>query len=221
MTNKSIILLSGGLDSLVSLGLTKTEYNVSLALTFNYGQNPVEYEIEASRKISDYFGLEHKVIELPFLKDITNNSFVSKEGSKKSDNNKSESTLESVWVPNRNGLFLNIAAAYADAFGYKYIIFGANKSEGQVFPDNTSEFVSGINESFEFSTLKKAKVIAPLIDYDKIDIVRVALEKNIPLELVYSCYGNQQKNCGECESCKHLKSALEANGAYNYIERLF
>ena len=76
---KSIILLSGGLDSLVSLGLSKEKYNVTLALTFDYGQKSVVQEILASKKICEYYGIEHKVIKLDWLKDITHTALVSEE----------------------------------------------------------------------------------------------------------------------------------------------
>ena len=221
MGKKSIILLSGGLDSLVSLGVTQKDYNVSLALTFDYGQNSLKKEIESSRKISEYYKIQHKIIELPFLKEITHNAFVGGEKDLPVDNLGTTESAEAVWVPNRNGLFLNIAASFADANNYTHIIFGANKSEGVTFPDNTQEFVCAINQEFKFSTLKGVNVVAPLIDYDKIDIVRIALEHKIPLEMVYSCYSDGEKNCGKCESCNHLKNALIANGAYEYIERLF
>lgn len=221
MENKSIILLSGGLDSLVSLGIAKEEYNIKLALTFDYGQNPVEQEIRTSRKIADYYEIEHRVIELPFLKEITHNAFVGGVNDLPTENLGTEESAKSVWVPNRNGLFINIAASFAEADNYTHIVFGANKSEGLTFPDNSKEFVNGINNCFEYSTMNKVKVIAPLINYDKIDIVRIALEKAIPLELAYSCYAGGDKNCGRCESCNHLKKSLEANEAYNYVERLF
>ena len=68
---KSAILLSGGLDSLVSLGLKKEELNISLALTFDYGQKSAIQEIETSRKICEYYGIEHKVIKLDWLSEIT------------------------------------------------------------------------------------------------------------------------------------------------------
>jgi len=198
---QAIILLSGGLDSLVSLGVVKEKYNVTLALTFDYGQKSAKQEIEAAAKISRYYGIEHRIIELDWLKDITNPN--------------------EIWVPNRNGLFLNIAASFADSEGYDYIIFGANKEEAQDFPDNTTEFVEKINAAFEFSTLKKPKVIAPLIDYDKNAIVKLAIENAFPLELVQSCYNPQDKHCGECESCIRLKNALEYNIADDYIKKLF
>ena len=124
-------------------------------------------------------------------------------------------------MPNRNGLFLNVAACFADSFGYDYIIIGANKEEGKTFPDNSVEFIENINQTFKFSTLKHPKVLTPLIDYDKNEIVKQALEHVIPLDMIRSCYGNTKKHCGKCESCIRLKKALLANGDNKYIKILF
>lgn len=214
--SKSIILLSGGLDSLVSLGLGG--YDVSLALTFDYGQKSVKDEIEASEKICEYYGIEHKVIKLDWLKDITHTALVADiDLPDKID----ENSAKNVWVPNRNGLFLNIAGSFADAENYDYIIIGANKEEAQTFPDNTKEFIERINSEFEFSTRKRPKVVAPLINYDKNDIVKLALEHDIPINLVKSCYAGGEKHCGKCESCIRLKNALTYNQAEEYIKELF
>lgn len=214
---RSIILLSGGLDSVVSLGLKKEEYNISLALTFDYGQKSAEQEISASKKICDYYGIEHKVIKLDWLKNITHTSLVSE----KEVPNGIQETSNSVWVPNRNGLFLNIAGSFADGENYDYIFIGANKEEGETFPDNTQEFIQRINSEFEYSTAKHPKVVAPLINLNKNDIVKQALEHKLPLQLVQSCYNNSTKNCGKCESCTRLKNALIANNANEYIGILF
>ena len=215
--SRGIVLLSGGLDSLVSLGLLKDELNIELALTFDYGQKSAKQEIEASNKICEYYGITHKVIKLDWLKEITHSAIVEDKTLPCGIQNDSSS----VWVPNRNGLFLNIAGAFADGENYDYIVIGANKEESQTFPDNTKEFIDKINAEFEFSTLKHPKVVAPLINSDKNDIVKQALAHNIPLELVHSCYSNSQKNCGVCESCTRLKNALIANGDKKYIEVLF
>lgn len=208
---KSIVLLSGGLDSLVSLGLKKDELNVSLALTFDYGQKSAQSEIEASRKICEYYNIEHVVIKLDWLKNITNTSLVSEDevptGEELKDANQS---MKSVWVPNRNGLFLNIAGSYADSYGFDYILIGANKEEAQTFSDNTQEFIDAINKEFEYSTQKMSKVVAPLINHVKNDIVMLALKAGIPLELTRSCYQGGEKHCGICESCVRLKNALSA-----------
>lgn len=219
---KSIILLSGGLDSLVSLGLGKKEYNVQLALTFDYGQKSAEQEISASRKICDYYKIEHKIMKLDWLKEVTHTSLVSDNNVPVGDElNNPEQSAKSVWVPNRNGLFLNIAGSFADGEDYDYILIGANEEEGQTFPDNTQEFIDRVNAVFEFSTQKKPKVIAPLINSDKNDIVKKALDNNIPLKFVRSCYQSAEKNCGVCESCTRLKNALKNNNDEYYIRELF
>ena len=218
--SKGIILLSGGLDSLVSLGLGMQKYGISLALTFDYGQKALDQEVSTSKNICDYYKIEHKVIKLDWLKNVTHTALVEdKELPEGIDN--PEDSAKSVWVPNRNGLFLNIAGSFADGNDYGYIIIGANKEEGQTFPDNTQEFIDRINAEFEFSTQKHPKVVAPLINYDKNDIVKQAIEHNIPLEFVRSCYSNGKKHCGKCESCTRLKNALIANGDTHYIKELF
>ena len=217
---KSIILLSGGLDSLAALGIAKDKYGIDLALTFNYGQKAADAEISASSEICKFYNIKNKIITLDWLKDITTTALVS-EKNIPTENLYTEESAKQVWVPNRNGVFLNIAAAYADSYGYDYIIYGANKDEGSTFPDNTEDFRRRISEVFEFSTLKKPKVIAPLINYSKDDIVKIAIENSVPLELVKSCYNNGDKHCGVCESCKHLKEALYKNNAINYINILF
>ena len=218
--SKSIILLSGGLDSVVALGAFKEEYGIEYALTFDYGQKTAEAEIEASKKYANYYKIKHEVIELDWLKKITKTALVSDKEIPVEDLGTSESA-SSVWVPNRNGLFLNIAASYADSFSYDYIIFGANKDEGNTFPDNTETFRADISKVFESSTLTKPKVIAPLINYSKGDIVKVAVQKHVPLEYIRSCYKSNEKHCGKCESCRHLKNALEQNGAKGYLKLLF
>ena len=73
---KSIILLSGGLDSLVCLGAVKEEYDVELALTFDYGQKSAKQEIKASKELAEYYDIKHEIIELPFLKNITKTALV-------------------------------------------------------------------------------------------------------------------------------------------------
>lgn len=220
--NKSIILLSGGLDSVVALAYSKkhTDYNVELALTFDYGQKSVKNEINASAKICQYYDIQHKIIKLDWLKEIAKTSLVTDKEIPQ-EGFETKNSAEAVWIPNRNGLFLNIAASFCDSFGYNYILYGANKEEGATFPDNTEEFRTQISKCFETSTLVKPVVIAPLINYTKDDIVKIAIKDSVPLEYVRSCYNSGEKHCGECESCHYLKKALKANNCERYINILF
>ncbi len=215
--SRGIVLLSGGLDSVVSLAISKENYDIETALTFDYGQKSAKKEIEASKKICDYYLIEHKIIKLDWLKKITHNALTE---DKKLPDGISD-TSDAVWVPNRNGLFLNIAACFADGEKYDYIIIGANKEEGETFSDNTSEFIDKTNSVFEYSVSRDGQVVAPVINLNKNEIVRLALNNNVPLDLVYSCYASCSKHCGKCESCTRLKNALIANDDKYYIGKLF
>ena len=227
MKNKSIVLLSGGLDSVVSLALVKEFCSEILAITFNYGQKSFLAEKEASEKISQYYNIEHIIVDLPWLNTISNSSLTNgSEVPKISMENLNDiktltNASNSVWIPNRNALFINIGACYAEAKEYNSIIIGANKEESATFKDNSDDFIKAINLSLENSLNNVVKVIAPLIDASKSEIVKMGLDLNIPFNLIYSCYLGNGKHCGECESCMHLKRALLENKAYNLIDEIF
>lgn len=217
MDKKGIILLSGGLDSLISLDIAKKQCNIELALTFNYGQKAFKDEKEASEQIAKFYNIKHEIIELPFLKNITTNALTDP-----NDNN--FNTLESVWIPNRNGLFLNIAACYCDKFGYDYIIFGANLEEGRAFSDNTKEYIEIADKFFKYSTAKHPLVLAPCVGFDKVQIINYAIDNAVNLNLIKSCYkdsNNSKKHCGECMSCKHLYKAILNSKKPELIKEIF
>lgn len=228
MNNRAIILLSGGLDSVVSIAQAKSNgLEFVLALTFDYGQKSFKKELKASKEIAGFYNIKHEVIKLDWLKNITNTSLVAKSdvpdiGVDALDNRQmTNESMKNVWVPNRNGLFINIAASYADSFGYEYIVIGANKEEAATFSDNSEQFINDMNQVLKTSTNEDIKVLAPLIGLDKNEIVKKAVELNAPLHLINSCYNDTHKHCGRCESCNRLKRALEHNGYLNIIKELF
>lgn len=214
----SVILLSGGLDSLVALDIiSKTDKNI-LALFFDYGQKAHQEEFEAFGKIVAKYQIKGEKIELSFLNKITKNALTQ-------DNNNDFNELKSVWVPNRNGLFLNIAASYCDADNFDRIVFGANKEEGRDFSDNRSQYAQIAQKSFEYSTLTHPEVFVPCIDMDKVDLVNYMIDNNISFDLIKSCYQSSQKtnkkHCGECMSCKLLYNAIKKSKRPELIEEIF
>ena len=222
--NSAIILLSGGLDSVVSLAKLKEKYSRILALTFDYGQKSFLLEKKASEKIVEYYSIEHKIVKLDWLSlistSVLNSSQEVPQVSKVDLDNLSE-IENSVWVPNRNGLFINIAACYADSYNFDNIIIGANQEESITFIDNSKEFIDSINLSLQNSTRSKVQVIAPLIDMTKTDIVKLGIDLSIPFKYIYSCYDAKNHHCGKCESCQRLIRALEMNNRQDIIEELF
>jgi 7-cyano-7-deazaguanine synthase len=203
MKTNSIILLSGGLDSTVSATVAREKTNPLFALTFDYGQRAARMEMEAAKKICRFLKIKHKTVKLPFFEEFSRLMLLRS----KSTEVKKLKKVESLWIPNRNGLFINIAACYAEYYGAGLIITGFNREEACEFPDNSAEFMDAINRSLRFSTLSRVAVLSYVADLTKKEIYRLGAKHNAPLEHVYSCYLGEKKMCGKCASCKRLIEA--------------
>lgn len=217
MKEKAIVLLSGGLDSTVSLARAMEDYTVLFNLTFNYGQRAFGREMKASKAISLHYKLPHEVIALPWLSDrlpkkmAMPNPGENPEASVFADTSAElspQAETESVWIPNRNGLFLNIAASLAEAHGASVLIFGANAEEATNFPDNTEEFRDRMTSAFALSTLNRVRIETPVGALNKKEIIETGLALKVPLEHIWSCYESGPVQCGVCPSCRLLKNAL-------------
>jgi 7-cyano-7-deazaguanine synthase len=222
-TEKAVALLSGGLDSTVTLVEGLQAYDVVRVLTVNYGQRAFGKEIRASRHITEHYGLRHEIVALPWLSNLLPKAMMMRrdgvdpaippEWDEGSERNETFFEAKPVWIPNRNGLFLNIAASYAEALGAQIILFGANIDEAERFPDNTEAFRERINNAFQLSTLSCPRVEAPLAQMTKTQIVERAKALGAPLHLIWSCYTDTENQCGNCPSCYRLKNALRQSSA--------
>ncbi len=220
----AICLLSGGLDSTVALLLSKNMgYKPIKAINFDYSQIASKKEKIHSKKISDYFNVPFLNINFPFYRYLENRSALLNKSVKLPSptlndlrQTKSFRNASAVWVPNRNGCFIEVAALIAENWGINNIIVGFNKEEARTFPDNSEKYLSYINKSLSFSTKNKVKVISPTLKMTKSEIVKILLDFNFPFDLLWSCYGNGKKMCGKCESCMRLKNALLKNGVKTY-----
>jgi 7-cyano-7-deazaguanine synthase len=216
LSESSVVLLSSGLDSSVNFyeAMSRKNSKVLLCLTFNYGQRAAKKEIENAKKQCEFFGVAHKTIDLKWFSDFTNTSLVSSKMNiptqVKIENLKaSQESAKAVWVPNRNGIFLNIAAGFAEGLGADNILVGFNKEEAATFPDNSQEYLETLNAAFEYSTANKIKVMCYTTDMDKTQIAKRAKELNVNFDLVWPCYMGGEKICGECESCSRYTRALK------------
>lgn len=213
---KSLVLLSGGLDSMVNFTKAYEETEVFAIMTFDYGQTSSFREIEAAKSISIKYNVKHILVELDWIKSIdkglTKGNIPDFDAEKLDDHEYSMASAKAVWVPNRNGVMINTAAAYADRYEIDRIIVGFNKEEGATFPDNSREYVDRVNEALKYSTAYPVQVDCYTLDMDKTEIVRMGMELSAPFEFVWSCYYGEAKMCGKCESCQRLKRALDQAG---------
>ena len=217
MKNDAVVLLSGGLDSTVNLYMAHQKWGVSCALTINYGQRAFAKELVAARRSCQALGIEQKVLNLQSLFAETTSSLINREeqvpmGSSVDITSLQQSleTAKSVWVPNRNGVFLSLAAALAESLDCQYVVPGFNKEEAATFPDNSSDYVAAINSSLQYSTQNSVEVISLTQAMDKGQLYSQAQELNIPAENIWSCYLDGEKPCGRCESCLRTERAVKA-----------
>ena len=214
---KAISILSGGLDCCVATTVFNKEYEIH-AITFNYGQKAFKQELKSSKEICEKMGWTHEVIELPWLENISNSSLNTTEEipeveiSDLDNFKKSSETAKNVWVPARNTVFTSIALSYAESIGAKIIIVGWNGEEGTTFPDNSEEYLNEFNELINVGSPNKIKIEAPAIKLNKEEIVTLGIKVGAPMELSYSCYKGNDKQCGVCESCMRRKRAFKQLG---------
>ncbi|NBY20078.1 7-cyano-7-deazaguanine synthase QueC [bacterium] len=216
----AIALLSSGLDSAIAMAWLYSEgVNISCALTFDYGQRAKTQEISHAKQICSYYKIPHEVVELPWFSGFESKGLLSHnealpEPTLKGLDQKRTSlkSATQVWVPNRNGVFLEVAAGIAESRKMSSIIVGFNAEEASTFPDNSSNYLKAINKALSLSTANQVKVVSPTIDMNKVEIVALGNSLSFPFELLWSCYQNQERMCGNCESCMRLKRALIHNG---------
>lgn len=225
---KSIVLLSGGLDSTLAFLIAKKNSVIQFALTFDYGQKASEKEILSAQKICGRYQVEHKVISLPFFTKLTNHPFFNESldcpGVKSNQLDDKAITLksaETVWVPNRNGIFLNVAAGIAESLKIPAVYVGFNAEEAATFPDNSKDYLKSINHCLSFSTLSQVKVLSPTVDMVKKEIFKELLKNDFPISYLWSCYHNHEKMCDHCESCQRFKRAAAQNDWSENREALF
>ncbi|MEK7433616.1 MAG: 7-cyano-7-deazaguanine synthase QueC [Cyanobacteriota bacterium] len=203
MKKKSIVLLSGGMDSATCLAIAKNESDEVATLHLNYGQRTEKRELQAYNDLSDFYDIKKRLVV-----DITHLTKIG--GSSLTDYNieVEKSDLESTdipqtYVPFRNANILSIAVSWAEVLGFNSLYVGAVAEDSAGYPDCRPEFYRAFEKVIETGTKPETiiKIITPLIELNKELIVKKADELNVPLNLTWSCYSSNEKSCGVCDSC--------------------
>lgn len=206
--NRAVALVSGGLDSAVSLGSAMREMDIRLVLFANYGQRALEPERHAVMGIVSYYGLPLREVSLEWLGEISPTGMRGVDSRGTAGPEPALDTVEAVWIPNRNGVFLNAAAAFAESYDCGFVVTGFNREEAQEFSDNSEAYVAHVNHGLELSTQNGVKVVSFTQNLDKREILRLGVELGVPLSVIWSCYRAGARMCGGCASCLRLRQAL-------------
>lgn len=221
---KAITLLSGGLDSTVSLAYAISEGYDVIPLTLHYGQRHVR-ELQSAKAVAKHYGLKrHVFIDLD-LSSFRTSALISPDVDVplKRDVSEIGSDIPVTYVPARNIIFLSIAAGLCESEGAEAIFIGANAIDYSGYPDCRPAFFRAFEHTLQVGTKAGVEGHAPVIEHPllyltKADIVRLGEKLNAPLGLTWSCYSGGAKACGKCDSCLLRLKGFEEAGSNDRIE---
>ena len=199
---KAVVLLSGGMDSAVTLHIAKQEYEPE-ALIFDYGQKASQ-EVDCAIRTAEAAGCPYTVVDvdLPW----GGSALLDGDADIPADGAGRGGEIPATYVPARNIIFLGFGVSYAEAIGAEAVFIGAHQLDFSNYPDCRGEFFESYQETIRRGTRsgsegKAVRIVTPILDCTKSDIVKKGLELGVPFEKTWSCYGDGKEPCGSCESC--------------------
>ena len=194
-----VCLLSGGIDSVVLLFRLKKSNHDIIPLFINYGQKSFKKELESATTACQMLDLDLEKIDVSGLSSIPSGL-----------TNSDYSPIDYPLFPARNMVLLSIAASFAVSKSIQIIGIGVLGDSN--FPDQTKAFLDAAELALSSSIGTNMKILAPLSTLNKLEVVRLAKENDIPLAFTYSCYSGSEKPCNECLSCKDRQQSFQLEG---------
>ncbi len=207
---RAIILVSGGMDSLVTAAIASRECDELYFLHFSYGQRTEARELQSFHGIArHYHAREAKVVDYHWLAEIGASALTDPSMEIKAD----EGGIPNSYVPFRNATMLSAATAWAEAIGASAIYIGAVEEDSSGYPDCREIFFDAYEKVIELGTVKaRLQIRTPVLHLSKAEIVSTAQSLNAPLELSWSCYTSSDQACGICPSCRLRLAAFTKAG---------
>ncbi len=206
---KTLVILSGGMDSATVLYHIRNNANEVLALGIDYGQRH-KCELDCAVTIAAELGVPFEVLDLSTLRNhLTGSSQTDDEVDVPKGHYEDESMKLTV-VPNRNMIMIAAAAGVAIANGAEQIAYGAHSGDHAIYPDCRKEFVRAMQSALFLCHYKPGiSMTAPFLDMDKGDIVIRGMELGVPFHLTHTCYEGKEIACGECGACQERIEAFK------------
>lgn len=205
----SIIIVSGGMDSITLLYERKDD--IAIGISFDYGSNHNAREIPFARLHCERLGIKHITIPLSFMHQYFKSSLL--EGAEAiPEGNYDEDNMKSTVVPFRNGIMLSIAIGIAESNNLRRVFIANHGGDHTIYPDCRPGFIKAIDAAAQAGTFVDVHVEAPYTSLLKEEIARRGHELGINYAETWSCYKGGEKHCGKCGTCEERKEAFRLAG---------
>jgi len=219
---KAVVLFSGGIDSTTALYWARSRYGEVSAVSFDYGQRH-RVELTLARRLTRRLRLAHRTLKVD-LRQIGGSALTDSSIKLPEFRNAGEQApgIPITYVPFRNGVFLALAAAWAEAGGMDDIICGFNTIDSPDYPDTGASFVRAMQRAVDLGTGavsrdRRIRIVAPFIRKKKSEIIRLGLSLGADYAFSISCYGGREVPCRRCSSCRLRKRAWEETGTEDHL----
>lgn len=218
MRKKAVCIMSGGMDSTLAAYMMRDEGYEIIGLHFNYEQRTQSKELEAFNAICKELNVKNPyIVNLDFFRDIGVSALTDK--SIEVPTSGIEEGVPVTYVPFRNGIFISLATAVAEKEGAEVLSIGVVEEDSSGYPDCREEYILSMQNSINLGTKDEThlEIKMPLVHLKKSQIVQESIQRNVALELTWSCYQSEDKACGVCDSCRLRLNGFKQAGAIDPI----
>jgi len=218
---KAVVLLSGGMDSCVTAAIARETFDLAL-LHASYGQRTEERERRAFNEIADFYSVRQKLVARFDVFAQVGGSALTDECIAVPESGAAlapHAGIPVTYVPFRNAHFLSAAVSWAEVIGATAIFIGAVEEDSSGYPDCRPAYYRAFETLIREGTRPEThiKIVTPVIQMKKNEIVRRGMELGAPLDLSWSCYQSEEEACGTCDSCRLRLKAFEEAGVHDPI----
>lgn len=205
--NKTVVVLSGGMDSATLLYKLLSEEKEVKAISFDYGQRHKK-ELEYAAKLCAGLNIEHEIIDINNITKLISNSSLTSNIEVPEGHYEDESMKKTV-VPNRNMIMASIAIGYAVNLDYDEVAIGVHAGDHAIYPDCRPEFINALKRIAELANYKPIKIYTPFLEIDKGDIAIIGKDLIVDYSLTWTCYKGLDKPCEKCGACQERAEAFK------------
>ncbi len=214
---KTVVLVSGGMDSVVALHDAVHTQEVAAGLSFDYGSKHNHREIPFAEFHCRILGIPHRTISLQFIADCFESHLLKRGGEIPEGHYENENMKQTV-VPFRNGIMLAIAAGFAECQRAEAVTIAAHSGDHAIYPDCRKEFMEPMAEAISSGTYAGIKLLRPFLMLRKDGVAARGAKLGVDFSKTWSCYKGGERHCGKCGTCFERKEAFFLSGLLDPTE---